>query len=293
MRIALDAFSRYIPIDIVRQLLDRGEAAKIGGKSIDVTILFTDIEGFTSISEKMPPMEIALHLEKYFNFMLEELRMENATVDKFIGDAIMAFWGAPIDNPNHAMSAVRATWNCTQKLNELNKRWRDSGNPEFVTRFGIASGEAVVGNVGASSRLNYTALGDNVNLASRMEGLNKYYGTRILVTSSVVSQTNDVFMFRHVDRVTVKGKVQVDEIYELLGPIDYVTEDIILFKNRYEEAFSLYLKRDFSGAMSCLNALKSPYQEEMSVKRLKEVCFRFVKSPPGNDWKGVRIFSQK
>lgn len=291
MRIALDAFSRYVPIDIVRQLLDRGEAARIGGKSSDVTILFTDIDGFTSISEKMPPMELALHLEKYFNLMLEELRMENATVDKFIGDAIMAFWGAPIDNPKHAMSAVRAVWNCTQKLNELNKKWKDSGKPEFTTRFGIASGEAVVGNVGASSRLNYTVLGDNVNLASRMEELNKYYGTSILVTSSVVSQTDDVFMFRHVDRGAVKGKVQVEEIFELLGPLDQVSEDIRLFKDLYEEAFSLYLKSDFSGAMSRLDRLKSAYQEDVSVKHLKEACVGFIKTHPDNDWNGARIFN--
>ena len=257
-----------------------------------VTILFTDIDGFASISEKMPPMELALHLEEYFNLMLEELRIGNATVDKLIGDAIMAFWGAPIDNPKHAMSAVRAAWNCTQKLNELNKKWRDSGKPKFTTRFGIASGEAVVGNVGASSRLNYTVLGDNVNLASRMEVLNKYYGTSILVTSSVVSQTDDVFMFRHVDRGAVKGKLQVEEIFELLGPIGQVSEDIRLYKELYEEAFSLYLKRDFSGAVSRLDTLKLPYQEEKSVIRLKEACAVFIKAPPDNDWKGVRVFNR-
>ena len=292
MRIALDAFSRYVPIDIVRQLLDRGEAAKIGGKSSDVTILFTDIEGFTPISEKMSPMELTLHLEDYFNIMLGELRIENATVDKFIGDAIMAFWGAPIDNLKHAMSAVRAAWSCTQKLNELNKKWKDSGKPEFITRFGIASGEAVVGNVGASSRLNYTVLGDNVNLASRMEGLNKFYGTRVLVTSSVVSQTNDVFMFRYVDIGAVKGKLQVEEVYELLGPIDQVPEDIRLYKELYEEAFSLYLKRNFSGAMSRLDTLKPSYQEEKSVIRLKEACVGFIKTSPDIGWKGVRIFNR-
>ena len=292
MRIALDAFSRYIPIDIVRQLLDRGEAAKIGGKSSNVTILFTDIEGFTSISEKMPPMELALHLEEYFNCMLEKLKMENATVDKFIGDSIMAFWGAPVDNTKHAMSAVRATWNSLQKLNVLNKKWKTSGKPEFITRFGIASGEAVVGNVGASSRLNYTVLGDKVNLASRMEGLNKFYGTRILVTSSVVSQTDDHFMFRHVDYGAVKGKLQVEEIFELLGPIDQVPEDIRHYKELYEEAFRLYLKRDFSGAISRLDTLKPHYREKMSVIRLKEACVGFIKTPPDNDWKGVRIFNR-
>lgn len=292
MRNALDAFSRYVPIEIVRQLLDRGEAAKIGGKSADVTILFTDIEGFTSISEKMLPMELALHLEEYFNIMLEELRIENTTVDKFIGDAIMAFWGAPIDNPKHAMSAVRAAWSCTQKLKELNKKWKDSGMPEFITRFGIASGEAVVGNVGASSRLNYTVLGDKVNLASRMEGLNKYYGTRVLVTSSVVSQTKNAFMYRHVDRGAVKGKVQVEEIFELLGPFDQVSGDVRLYKELYEEAFCLYRKRDFSGAISCLDTLKPPYQGEMSVIRLKEACVGFIKTPPDNNWKGVRIFNR-
>ncbi len=292
MRIALDAFSKYIPIDIVRQLLDRGEAAKIGGKTLDVTILFTDIDGFTSISEKMPPMELALHLEEYFNFMLDELRHENATVDKFIGDSIMAFWGAPVESTKHAASAVRAVWNCARKLNEFNKRWKDSGKPEFVTRFGVSSGEAVVGNVGASSRLNYTVLGDNVNLASRMEGLNKYYGTRILVTSAVVSQTNDLFMFRHIDRVAVKGKVQVEEIFELLGPSDDVPEDIRLFRAGYEEALNLYFNQDFSRAMKCLDDLNPLFHEESSVQRLKESCGRFTKTAPGKDWQGVHIFNR-
>jgi adenylate cyclase len=292
MRIALDAFSKYIPIDIVRQLLDRGEAAKIGGKILDVTILFTDIEGFTSISEKMPPLELALHLEEYFNIMLNELRLENATVDKFIGDSIMAFWGAPVENTKHATSAVRAVWNCTQKINEFNKKSKDSGKPEFVTRFGIASGEAVVGNVGASSRLNYTVLGDNVNLASRIEGLNKYYGTRVLVNSEVVSQTKDVFMFRHVDRVAVKGKVQADDIFELLGPSDHVPEDIRLFIAGYEEALNLYFSQDFSVAMKRLSDLKPPYHKERSVERLRESCEKYIRTTPGKDWKGVHIFKQ-
>lgn len=292
MRIALDAFSRYIPTDIVRQLLDRGEAAKIGGKTLDVTILFTDIEGFTSISEKMPPMELALHMEEYFNFMLEELRMENATVDKFIGDSIMAFWGAPAVNTKHAASAVKAVWNCTLKLNEFNKKWKDSGKPEFVTRFGLASGEAVVGNVGASSRLNYTVLGDNVNLASRIEGLNKFYGTKVLATSELVSQTKESFIFRHIDRVAVKGKVQVEEIFELLGPHDHVPEDIRLYKAKYEKALNLYFKQDFSKAIKCLNDLSPLFHEEMSVQRLKEACVRFIKIPPENNWTGVRIFNR-
>ena len=224
--------------------------------------------------------------------MLEELRIENATVDKLIGDAIMAFWGAPINDPKHALSGVRAAWNCAQKLNELNKKWQESGKPEFTTRFGIASGEAVVGNVGASSRLNYTVLGDNVNLASRLEVLNKYYGTSILVTSSVVSQTDDHFMFRHVDRGAVKAKLQVEEIFELLGPIDQVPEVIRLYKELYEDAFSLYLKKDFSGAVSYLDKLKHPYKEEKSVICLKEACVEFIKVPPDKDWKGVRVFNR-
>ncbi len=152
MRIALDAFSKYIPIDIVGQLLDRGDAAKIGGVTLDITILFTDIRDFTSISEIMSPMDLALHLEEYFNCMLDELIMNNATVDKFIGDSIMAFWGAPVDNQKHAASAVKTLWNCSQKLNKLNIKWRNAGKPEFVTSFGIVSGEAVVGNIGGSTR---------------------------------------------------------------------------------------------------------------------------------------------
>jgi adenylate cyclase len=248
-------------------------------------------------------MELALLLEEYFNIMLNELRRENATVDKFIGDSIMAFWGAPVENTKHTTSAIRAVWNCTQKLNEFNKKSKDSGKPELVTRFGIgkpelvtrfgiASGDAVVGNVGASARLNYTVLGDNVNLASRIEGLNKFYGTKVLATSEVVSQTKDVFMFRHVDRVAVKGKVQVDEIFELLGPYDQVPDDIRLFKVKYEEALNLYFNQDFFGAMKYLNDINPHFQEEGSVQRLKDSCDRFIKTTPGKDWKDVHIFNR-
>jgi adenylate cyclase len=231
-------------------------------------------------------------MEEYFNFMLEELRLENATVDKFIGDSIMAFWGAPAENTKHAASAIRAVWNCTQKLNVFNKKWKDSGKPEFVTRFGVASGEAVVGNVGASSRLNYTVLGDNVNLASRIEGLNKFYGTSVLTTSVVVSQTKDDFMFRQVDRVAVKGKVRAEELFELLGPNDHVPEDIRLFKTRYEKALNLYFNQDFSGAIKCLDDLNPLFHEDRTVQRLKDSCDRFIKTSPGKDWKGVRIFNR-
>ncbi len=290
MRIALDAFSRYIPIDIVRQLLDRGEAAKIGGITSDITILFTDIRNFTSISESMPPMELALQLEEYFNIMLEELKHTNATIDKFIGDSIMVFWGAPIENPKHALGAVETVWNCTKKLDELNNNWRNLAKPEFITTFGIVSGEAVVGNVGASSRLNYTALGDNVNLAHRIEELNKFYGTEVLVNSSVVSQTNDNFLFRHVDRVAVKGKALSHEIYELLGPINKVSESKKQFKTVYEDAFKLYLNQGFSKTISYLENIDSHFQNDKSIQLLKETCISLIKNAPCNDWKGVRNF---
>lgn len=190
---------------------------------------------------------------------------------------------SPVENTKHAISAVKAVWNCTQKLNAFNKKCRDSGKPVFVTRFGIACGEAVVGNAGASSRLNYTVLGDNVKLASRIEGLNKYYGTKVLATSAVVSQTKDDFMYRYVDRAAVKGKVQVEEVFELLGPHDHIPEDIRLFKIRYEEALNLYFNQDFSGAMKCLDDLNPLFHEDRTVQRLKIPATGLLKPPPGKD----------
>ena len=180
MMTALESFSRYVPLDLVRDLLRRGEVAEIGGRTERLTILFTDIQDFTSVAEGMTPQALTHHMAEYFSEMLEVLRREKATVDKFIGDAIVAFWGAPEPAPDHAARAVRAVPSCRDRLEPLTPRWVDRGLPPLPTRFGPSTGAVCVGHLGPPHRLHYTVIGDTVNVASRLEALNGRYGTTIL-----------------------------------------------------------------------------------------------------------------
>lgn len=216
MRTALKSFSSYIPVEVVKELVSRGEAAKIGGKTKTLTVMFTDIEGFTSLAESMKPKELTEHMALYFQEMLAILKEESATVDKFIGDSIVAFWGAPTPNPNHAKAACRTALKMRDRLHQLNEQWAKEGKPVLHTRFGLATGPVLVGNVGSAERLNYTVLGDTVNLASRLEGTNKTYNTEILACKPVKEATGKEFTWKFIDSVKVKGKSKSVELFELV-----------------------------------------------------------------------------
>jgi adenylate cyclase len=217
MRRALDSFARYVPIEVVRELLNRGEAAEIGGQNAEVTVLFTDITGFTTIAESMSPGELTGHMSSYFDVVVEILHRHGGTVDKFIGDSIMAFWGAPKAMRNHSRSALEAVIEVRECLERANEKWRAQGLPALPTRFGLASGQVTVGNVGAVHRLSYTALGDPVNLAQRLEALNTRLNTSVLADENVRDAAGDGFEWRDVQEVEIKGKIVLVRVFELLG----------------------------------------------------------------------------
>jgi len=292
MLTALDSFSRYVPMELVRQLLHRGEVAQIGGRDAELTILFTDIAGFTDVSEQMPPQELAQHMAEYFGAMLEELHAERATVDKFIGDAIVAFWGAPEPEPQHAQRAVRAVLRCRDRLVELNAAWSLRGLPSLPTRFGLNTGPAVVGNVGAPERLNYTVLGDTVNMASRLEALNSRYGTTVLVAEGVAEAAGPEFAWRRIDRVAVKGKTEAVTIYEPLGEASRVPAPVLERSRRYEEALALYAERHFVESGDRLEALIAQ-SAEPAAERLLALCRRYAAQPPAPGWDGVTRYDTK
>ncbi len=217
MRKALASFARYVPVNVVRDLLAQGTAAEIGGESRKITVLFSDIAGFTSVAEQLSPEDLTEQMGEYFNVMVATLLEHDATVDKFIGDAIMVFWGAPKPQKNHALMATRAALRCRERLEELNARWAAAGRPQLPTRFGIATGMATVGNVGAAFRLSYTALGDTVNLAQRLESLNNETNTWILASGATRAETGDEFEWREIGATLVKGRSQFVSVFELLG----------------------------------------------------------------------------
>ncbi|MCA9427010.1 MAG: hypothetical protein KC994_18155 [Candidatus Omnitrophica bacterium] len=293
MTSALDSFSRYVPLELVRELLQRGEVAQIGGRTEALTILFTDIEGFTNLAEGMEPDELTHHMAEYFSLMLAALNEQNATVDKFIGDAIVAFWGAPSPDEDHAKHGVSAVLQCRDLLREHNERWMNRGQPVLLTRFGLSTGEAVVGNVGSPDRLNYTVLGDTVNTAARLESLNNYYGTEVLATESVVTAAGPGFEWRRIDRVRVKGKTEATVIFEPLGHSDEVASEELENARRYEEALDQYAKREFSEALQSLKSLLSQNPEDGPTKRLYDLCHQYSETPPGDKWDGVTRYLTK
>lgn len=293
MRLALDSFARYVPGDVVRELLDKGEAAVIGGRNTSMSILFTDIEGFTAIAESMSPGELTKHMASYFDAMLGIIAANSGTVDKLIGDAIVAFWGAPKSNAHHARDAVRAALACHEKLEELNRMWEFQGLPRLPTRFGISTGEVVVGNVGSAARLSYTALGDAVNLASRLEGANNIYGTRILASAATAGEAGDEFVWRRLDKVGVKGRSEPEIIHELIGKESATSDDAVRFARQYEAAFDQYLGRRFEEALESLQELERIRRDDRSVERLINQCDAFLQNPPAENWDGVSRFTTK
>jgi adenylate cyclase len=228
----------------------------------------------------------------YFDAMIGIIEEHGGTVDKLIGDAIVAFWGAPKPDPRHAGNAVRAALACRARLAELNRAWEVEGVPPLPTRFGISTGDVVVGNVGSQARLSYTALGDSVNLASRLEGANSFYGSSILVSSSTFEQADIDVLWRRVDKVAVKGRSKPEIIFEPLGLEGEVEEEETAWARGYERAFDAYLGRRFGDAIEILNDL-AIRPGDLSAERLGSECRSLLENPPPDDWDGVSRFASK
>ncbi|MEO8354064.1 MAG: adenylate/guanylate cyclase domain-containing protein, partial [Chthoniobacteraceae bacterium] len=242
---ALRAMSKYVPIDLVRRLYRENNEPVLGGDATELSIMFTDIKDFTGLAEQFAPDDLAAALGRYLDTMARIIQQETGgTIDKYIGDAIMTIWNAPEPVVDHPRMACLAAVRCREAGRQLSQspEWR--GLPRFETRFGLHRDTALVGHFGAPDRMNYTAIGDAINLASRLEGLNKLYGTSIIASERIVEDARAHFDFRLLDRVAVKGKSESIRIYELLGekgarrePRDFVAN--------YEAAFEAYAARDF------------------------------------------------
>jgi adenylate cyclase len=290
---ALQSFSRYVPLEIVKELVAKGEVARIGGHTETLTILFTDIAGFTNISETMSPESLTNHLAGYFQAMIDALHHHGATVDKIVGDAIIAFWGAPTPMPDQTDRALKAVLECRDTLEELNGTWRGQGLPALPTRFGLATGPVVVGNMGAPTRLAYTVLGDTVNLASRLESLNKVYGTTVLVDLATQQAATDGYAWRHLDRIIVAGKTRATDIFEVLGETGKVPLVKLAAARRYEAAWDNYRSGDFHQALSELAGFEAEFGPDPAVARLRQSCEAYRQCPPEQDWDGISIMMTK
>jgi adenylate cyclase len=229
---------------------------RLGGERRRVTVLFSDVRGFTGMAERLPPETLGEVLNQYLEVMTDVVLAHGGLLDKYIGDAVMAFWGAPVDAPDHAVRCCEAALDMRAALERLNVRWHEAGLPQIEIRIGINTGDAVVGNFGSSRRFSYTAVGDDVNLASRLEQLNEAYGTRMLVSAWTRRAIGGEFICREIDHTRVKGRAQRVTVYELLGRRrDDPDGRLARRAAAYEEALDAYRREAWADAEARLQAL--------------------------------------
>src|SRR5882762_6486769 len=238
MRTVAETFSRFVPRRLVEKLIETGTPLQLGGTRREVTLFFSDVVNFTEITETADPTRVMQYTSRYFAAMSHEIMAHAGTVDKFIGDAIMAIWNAPADDPDHAANACAAALAFQRANDRLNAEFAREGWPVYRTRIGLHAGEAVVGNIGSEDRMNYTALGATVNLAARLEGLNKNYGTSILVSSVLKRRVGSRFHFRSVDRISPKGFAEMFDIFELRSESASADADERKFCREWEAVYA-------------------------------------------------------
>jgi adenylate cyclase len=283
----LDAFRKYLPADVVRLLIKEGIAAQPGGSRRNLSILFADVAGFTGLSERLGERIVPL-LSAYLELTSQAIQAERGTIDKFIGDAVMAFWGAPEENPRHAAAACRAALRAVRTLG-VSGLVDDNGAPLGV-RIGIDSGDVVVGNIGSQSRLNYTVIGDAVNVASRLESANKRYGTAIILGEETRRLAGDSIIVRQLDRVAVYGRLGGTAIYELVGAAG---EPIPAWIAPYEDALAHYGRRDFETAIALFEKTILLRGSDEPSRLMIERCTGFMKTPPSADWDKTTMLETK
>ena len=213
-------FTKFVSKSVVDDLLKNPSKLKLGGEKKIITVLFSDIRGFTTLSEKLTPEALVEHLNLYLQAMTDIVFQTDGTLDKYVGDEIMAFWGAPVELENHALRACQCAFEQIDVLKQMNVKWKQEGKPELNIGIGINTGDMVVGNMGSSSRMDYTLMGDNVNLGARLEGTNKIYGTNIIISEYTYEHVRDSVLVRELDLIRVKGKEHPVKIYELLDIIE-------------------------------------------------------------------------
>ncbi|MDR0539108.1 MAG: adenylate/guanylate cyclase domain-containing protein [Spirochaetaceae bacterium] len=293
MKKGLRNFKRYVPAELVSQLVSEEINADIGGEKRELTVFFSDIANFTSIAEQIKAEDLVLNLCTYFEILSKAILKNHGTIDKYIGDSVMAFWGAPTRIENHAEQACLSALLIRNKLYVLSKRWENSGKTLLHTRMGIHTGDAIVGNMGYHERLNYTVIGDTVNVSSRLEGINKVYGTSIIVSESTRNQCWSSFEFRRLDRVSVTGRKKALEIYELIAQKGLISASLKKLYRYYEAGLNRYFDQKWDEAINYFNTVLKYKPSDNPSKVLLERCRRYKQNPPPPDWNGVFIQKAK
>ncbi|HTB17854.1 MAG TPA: adenylate/guanylate cyclase domain-containing protein [Bryobacteraceae bacterium] len=293
MKKSLRSFSYYVPRDLVRAMLESGHEATLQGQTREMTVYFSDIAGMTSIAESMAPDQLVELLSRYFDEMTRLVAAQGGTVDKFIGDAIMAFWGAPAPTADHAARACETALRSQRKLAELRAAGQASGLAKIRARIGIATGDVLVGNVGSHDRFNYTVMGDTVNLASRLESLNKLYGTQILISDPAYQQAQSAIVARPVGVVQVKGKSQWVRVWEPLCLASDEDDAARELARLFAQGLAAYMAQDFRGAAEQYKAALRLCPEDQPAAVLLDRCREYLTTPPPEGWAGVYVATEK
>lgn len=293
MKSGIRSFGAYVPKELVRLIIEKGIDTELKGVRRPLTILFSDIKGFTSISESLAPEDVFERLSQYFDVMSHEIHNSGGVIDKFIGDAIMGIWNAPTPDEHHAEHACRAVVACIKAERLLNESFARRGFEPFHTRFGLHTGAAVVGNVGSQDRMQYTALGAMVNLASRIEGLNKKYGTQCLITGPVEEAARGKFLTRKVDVVIPAGTTIPTPLFELIDETHLAAPEENERCAQWERVFSIYQAGRWQEAARMLGEYLSDYPADVAAANLKKRCEGFILAAPGDDWNGAIAFDSK
>jgi adenylate cyclase len=286
------AFKQYLNESVVDLVMQDFDKLQLGGEKREITVLFSDIRDFTTVSETLSPDELGAILTEYLNPMTQLVFDEHGVLDKYMGDAIMAFWGAPSSQPDHAARACRTALAMTRRLEQLNLRWHSRGVPRMEIGIGLNTGPMWVGNMGSQVRFDYTIIGDSVNLGSRLESTNKQYGTHIIISEFTYQTVKDNFCCRELDSIRVKGKNLPVTIYELLeeGTGDEQAQTICRL---FAIGLAHYRNQRFEDALNAFHDVLLEAPNDAPSRVFSARCKQFIKQPPPLDWDGVYIMTSK
>lgn len=280
-------FNKYVDPQIVHELLSQPDKLKLGGERKIQSVLFSDIAGFTRFSEKLPAEKLIKVLNDYLTAMTDEISQRHGILDKFIGDAIMVFWSPELCQSQHALYACETALNMQARLSVLRPFWQQGGAPEIIVRIGIATGEMIVGNIGSEQARSYTCIGDKVNYSSRLEGLNKYYGTHIIIDHETQAEITGM-VIRELDTVKVKGRDSGETIYELIGRNAEVDGSRLQVLELYRNALDFYRQAKFAKALALFSTLTQDAPSQVMLAR----CQKLLQNCP-EEWNGIYVMQDK
>jgi adenylate cyclase len=288
------AFDKYVSSDVIEQMMDDPSKLELGGEERIATVLFSDLQGFTSYSERFSPRQMMELLSEYYGCMTDAVFEHGGMLKEYVGDELMAIFGAPVEASDHAALACRAALAMQRKRRELSEEWLATGRPALHARTGVNSGPMLLGNIGSKHRFSYGAIGDDVNLGSRLEGLNKQYTSEILIGEKTRGLVGEAFLLREIDQVRVVGKKLPTRIFELLGEasdgLDSSGEKVL---RTYTAALEAYRARRWSEALDLFNACRTHWPEDGPSIVMAVRCIEYADNPPDEDWDGVYEATRK